>query len=306
LRSTFRTCSLQTDSSSALALRLRRAASRPGARGKGRGGWSEGGTWASTSVSRGGRAHLSLRVLTAQNHPHGYWKDSSGISPRPSFSPSGRHLSPLRSVVLPGRHVAGLGWRESWQTARFTTRNHTHILAPFCWAEVQMQTLQQAASSLHADAPPSSKEPMQGLQATQGCRRRLAAVIGYWACMCTRRTTRRAQVHQAHAVVIGALLSALARRIDRRCRQMRLAACLACIRRVSPLRHTIPHNYSAHGHMQWRAYMRALADVYIRNVAYAHSTSHTCTSCRRSSLSATLRLGRRESDFALQRPVKCA
>ena len=54
-----------------------------------------------------------------------------------------RHLSPLRSVVSPGRHVAGPGWRESWRTARFTTRNHTHILAPFCWAEVQMQTLQQ-------------------------------------------------------------------------------------------------------------------------------------------------------------------
>ena len=92
--------------------------------------------------------------------------------------------------------------------------------------------------------------------------------------MRTRRTTRRAQVLEAHAVVLGALLSALARLIHRRCRQMRLAACLACIRRVSPLRHTLPHNYSAHGHMQWRAYMRALADVYIRNVAYvAYSSS---------------------------------
>jgi hypothetical protein len=32
---------------------------------------------------------------------------------------------------------------------------------------------------------------------------------------------------------------------------------------------------SAHGHMQRRASMCALADVYIRNVAYAHSTSLT-------------------------------
>ena len=37
---------------------------------------------------------------------------------------------------------------------RFTTRNPTHILEPFGWAEVQVQTLQQAASSIHADAPP--------------------------------------------------------------------------------------------------------------------------------------------------------
>ena len=39
----------------------------------------------------------------------------------------------------------------------------------------------------------------------------------------------------------------------------------------------IPHHRthsSAHGHMQRRAYMRALADVYIRNVAYvAYSSS---------------------------------
>ena len=40
-----------------------------------------------------------------------------------------------------------------------------------------------------------------------------------------------------------------------------------------------PAHYSAHGHMQRRAYMRALAHVYMRNVAYAHSislTRHTC------------------------------
>ena len=36
-----------------------------------------------------------------------------------------------------------------------------------------------------------------------------------------------------------------------------------------------PAHYIAHGHMQRRAYMRALAHVYMRNVAYAHSTSFT-------------------------------
>jgi hypothetical protein len=59
--------------------------------------------------------------------------------------------------------------------------------------------------------------------------------------MRTRRTTRRAQVLEAHVVVIGSLLSALARLIHRRCRQLRLAAGPACIRRVSPRAHTIPH-----------------------------------------------------------------
>ena len=59
--------------------------------------------------------------------------------------------------------------------------------------------------------------------------------------MRTRRTTRRAQVLEAHAVVLGALLSAIARLIHRRCCQMRLVAGLACIRRVSPRAHTIPH-----------------------------------------------------------------
>jgi hypothetical protein len=43
---------------------------------------------------------------------------------------------------------------------------------------------------------------------------------------------------------------------------------------VSSRAHHRAH-YSAHGHMQRRAYMRALADVYMRNVAYAHSTSLT-------------------------------
>jgi hypothetical protein len=43
---------------------------------------------------------------------------------------------------------------------------------------------------------------------------------------------------------------------------------------VSSRAHHFAH-YSAHGHMQRRAYMRALAHVYMRKVAYAHSTSHT-------------------------------
>jgi hypothetical protein len=36
-----------------------------------------------------------------------------------------------------------------------------------------------------------------------------------------------------------------------------------------------PVHYIAHGHMQRRAYMRALPHVYMHNVAYAHSTSLT-------------------------------
>jgi hypothetical protein len=91
--------------------------------------------------------------------------------------------------------------------------------------------------------------------------------------MRTRRTTRRAQVTQAHAVVIGALLSALFRLIHRRCPATGGWPCLhpPC---VSSRAHHPAHN-SAHGHMQQRACMRALADVYMRNVAYAHSTSLT-------------------------------
>ncbi len=37
-----------------------------------------------------------------------------------------------------------------------------------------------------------------------------------------------------------------------------------------------PAHYLAHGHMQRRAYMRALADVCIRNIAYPQ-TAHTAT-----------------------------
>ncbi len=44
---------------------------------------------------------------------------------------------------------------------------------------------------------------------------------------------------------------------------------------VCLLARTPSRTHSAHGHMQQRAYMRALADVYMRNVAYEHSTSLT-------------------------------
>jgi hypothetical protein len=59
--------------------------------------------------------------------------------------------------------------------------------------------------------------------------------------MRTRLTTRRAQVLEAHAVVIGALVSALARLIHRRCRQMRLVAGPAWMSSVCPRAYTIPH-----------------------------------------------------------------
>ena len=79
----------------------------------------------------------------------------------------------------------------------------------------------------------------------------------------------------AHAVVIGALLSALARLIHRRCRQMRLAAGPACIRRVSARAHTIPHTTAHMGTCSGAHTCARLPQVYMRNVAYAHSTSLT-------------------------------
>ena len=109
--------------------------------------------------------------------------------------------------------------------------------------------------------------------------------------MRTRRTTRRAQVLEAHAVVIGALLSALARLIHRRCRQMRLAAGPACIRRVSPRAHTIPHTTAHTGtcsgaHTCARLPMSTCAtshthtaplshDTLVRTCAHAHAHSQT-------------------------------
>ena len=109
--------------------------------------------------------------------------------------------------------------------------------------------------------------------------------------MRTRRTTRRAQVLEAHAVVIGALLSALARLIHQRCRQMRLAAGPACIRRVSPRAHTIPHSTAHTGtcsgaHTCARLPMSTCAtshthtaplshDTLVRTCAHAHAHSQT-------------------------------
>ena len=94
-------------------------------------------------------------------------------------------------------------------------------------------------------------------------------MIGCSACMRTRRTTRRAQVLEAHAVVIGALLSALARLIHRRCRQMRLAAGPACIRRVSPRAHTIPHTTAHTGTCSGAQSINLLLFLQKQNLATA-------------------------------------
>ena len=94
--------------------------------------------------------------------------------------------------------------------------------------------------------------------------------------MRTRRTTRRAQVLQAHAVVKGVLLSTLAR-LNTPAMSSDATGGWPCVHYlpcVSSRAHH-PAHYSAHGHMQRRALMRALVDVYVRNVAYAHSTSLT-------------------------------
>ena len=98
--------------------------------------------------------------------------------------------------------------------------------------------------------------------------------------MRTRRTTRRAQVLEAHAVVIGALLSALARLIHWRCRQMRLAAGPACIRRVSPRAHTIPHTTAHTGtcsgaHTCARLPMSTCATSHT-HTAPLSATTHLC------------------------------
>jgi hypothetical protein len=97
-------------------------------------------------------------------------------------------------------------------------------------------------------------------------------VIKRSECVHTRRTTRRAQVLKAHAVVIGALLSALARLMHRRCRQRRLAAGLACIRRVSPRAHTIAHTIAHPGTCSARMHARASRCLHPQRRAYAHST----------------------------------
>ncbi len=99
------------------------------------------------------------------------------------------------------------------------------------------------------------------------------------------RTTRRAQLLEAHAVVIGALLSALARLIHRRCRQMRLTAGSACIRLVSPRAHTILHTTAHTGtcsgaHTCTRLPMSTCATSHTHTrtshlCAHAHTHMHT-------------------------------
>jgi hypothetical protein len=106
-------------------------------------------------------------------------------------------------------------------------------------------------------------------------RRRLAAVIGCSACMRTRRTTRRAQLLEAHAVGIGALISALARLIPRRCRQMRLAAGPpACICRVFFRAHTIARTTA---HTGTCSGARTCARTCARLPMSTCATSHTHT-----------------------------
>ena len=95
----------------------------------------------------------------------------------------------------------------------------------------------------------------------------------------------------------GALLSALARLIHRRCRQMRLAAGPACIRRVSPRgAHTIPHSTAHTGtcsgaHTCARLPMSTCAtshthtaplshDTLVRTCAHLCAHAHTCAHMR--------------------------
>ena len=127
---------------------------------------------------------------------------------------------------------------------------------------------------------------MQGLQATQGlraCRRRLAAVIGCSACMRTRRTTRRAQVLEAHAVVIGALLSALARLILRRCdRRLALLASAVCLLARTPsrsLQRTRAHA-AARIHARARRCLHAQRRIRTQHLSHTLSVWHTCAHTR--------------------------
>ena len=77
-------------------------------------------------------------------------------------------------------------------------------------------------------------------------------------------------------VVIGALLSALARLIHRRCRQMRPAAGPACIRRVSPRAHTIPHS-TAHTGTCSGAHTCARLPMSTCATSHTHTAPHTRT-----------------------------
>jgi hypothetical protein len=131
--------------------------------------------------------------------------------------------------------------------------------------------MQGLRGRLHLRAQPT-QEQVQGLRGASICTHRRVRCMDCKPCKAelTRRTTRRAQVLEAHAVVVGALLSALARLIHWRYLQMRLTAGLACIHRVSFRAHTIAHTI-AHTGTCSGAHVLAC----IRNVAYAHSTSLT-------------------------------
>ena len=81
----------------------------------------------------------------------------------------------------------------------------------------------------------------------------------------------------------GALLSALARLIHRRCRQMRLAAGLACIRSVSPRAHTIAHTTAHTGtcsgaHTCARLLMSTSATSHTHTAPLSHALglAHLC------------------------------
>jgi len=116
----------------------------------------------------------------------------------------------------------------------------------------------------------TTEEQLPGLRGASICahRRVRSRCIDCKRCKAelTRRTTRRAQVPEAHAVVVGALLSALARLINWRCLQMRLAAGLACIHRVSFRAHTIS-----------RTLQRTRAHAVTSMCSSASATSHTHT-----------------------------
>ena len=117
-------------------------------------------------------------------------------------------------------------------------------------------------------------------------------MIGCSACMRTRCTTSRTSARGSYSRH-RRLLSALARLIHRRCHQMRLAAGPACMRRVSPRAHTIPHTTAHTGtysgaHTCARLPMSTCATSHT-HAAHAHSQtdrfahrdgmSHVCLKC---------------------------
>ena len=119
--------------------------------------------------------------------------------------------------------------------------------------------------------PPPSKEPRQGLQATPA---RLSLPLTARSC------DRMLGVH-AHAPHDTSRTSAQGscgrhRRSPLRPRSTHTPALPYDATGSWPCLYPYnPAHYSAYGHMQRRASMRAFADVYMRIVAYAHSTSLT-------------------------------